>query len=164
MSGFPASPDIRRRRSFLRRCPALADGDRFWGQVGAFPGSFLELRARGDDGRQSGVDAGKTSGEPIFCDAQAPPETSMVRRGSTVRVRQRASVFCPAQPSFPLSALTSLTSSSVHRSGTRAPPQCVSSFSPRTPLVRSPLLELHQQLLIQRRRDRRRRICAVLPP
>jgi hypothetical protein len=29
-------------------------------------------------------------GEPTSCEARGPPETSMVRRGSTVRVRQRA--------------------------------------------------------------------------
>jgi hypothetical protein len=55
----------------------------------AFSGSFRELRGRGDDDTRNGVDAEKNgagSGFPVT----RRPSRNMVRRGSTVRVRQRA--------------------------------------------------------------------------
>ena len=86
--------------SFPRRCPAIDDGDRFRGQVRAFSGSFREPRGRGDDGTRNGVDAGRTRRGADSLLPGGPPETSMVRRGSTVRVRQRALAKVPANRHF----------------------------------------------------------------
>jgi hypothetical protein len=73
-----------------RRASAIAAGDRFWGQVPAVPGVSRALRGRGERNSENAVVQGIRGGRPVSGDCQGPPETSMVRRGSTVRVRQRA--------------------------------------------------------------------------
>jgi hypothetical protein len=73
----PASAPTR----VLSRDGALVEdgflGDRFWGQVQGFSGRLKALRGRGATHRRTSRVAGK----------------AMLRRGSTVRVRQRASSF-----------------------------------------------------------------------
>jgi two-component system sensor histidine kinase VanS len=60
-----------------------------WGQVGVFSGSLRALRERVAAGNAKGVVAGKTCNQALFLRLPPVARTSMVRRGSTVRVRQR---------------------------------------------------------------------------
>jgi hypothetical protein len=68
----------------------LGSGDRYWGQVRGFSGRLKALRGRDASDRRSGVVAGKTPQQALFLSPLLRRESSMVRRGSTVRVRQRA--------------------------------------------------------------------------
>jgi hypothetical protein len=69
-------------------------GDRFWGQVQGPSGRLKALRGRGAAGKRTSRVAGKALQQALFISRVAEARTSMVRRGSTVRVRQRALMKC----------------------------------------------------------------------
>jgi hypothetical protein len=113
-----AMPLPKLRRSLLcREVPR----DRGWGRVlgigQVVSGSFGELRVGGEGRSETGAGAGNTRREADFLGSGAPPETSMVRRGSTVRVRQRA-LKIPAKRGVLLSDLVQ-PSTSFARRGSR---------------------------------------------
>ena len=82
-----------------RRSPRLARsttdtgslGVRFWGQVRGSPGRLRILQGKGATSGETSQIAGKARYQAPFPGHIAAGESSMVRRGSTVRVRQRAS-------------------------------------------------------------------------
>ena len=62
-------------------------GDRFWGQVRVVSRLFRESQGGDRNGARTGLDTGKQGGKRASADSPRHQETSMVRRGSTVRVR-----------------------------------------------------------------------------
>jgi hypothetical protein len=89
-AGCDASPRyaIRPRETPEPSSPTPILGDRFWGQVGGFPGCVRAVRGIGGRIRRSGLDVGKTGPEASLHRAAVEFESSMVRRGSPVRVRK----------------------------------------------------------------------------
>jgi hypothetical protein len=65
-------------------------GDGFWGQVRGFSGRLRALGGRGASDRRNGVVAGKRRSKRCSSIPLPQRESSVVRRGSSVRVRQRA--------------------------------------------------------------------------
>jgi hypothetical protein len=65
-------------------------GVRSWGQVRGSSGGLRAVRGRGAAGTESTGVAGKTCKQALLLCLPPERQTSMVRRGSTVRVRQRA--------------------------------------------------------------------------
>jgi hypothetical protein len=65
-------------------------GARFWGQVRGLSGLLRALEGKGAASGETGQMQGKGSTKRGFPDQITASESSMVRRGSAVRVRQRA--------------------------------------------------------------------------
>ncbi len=118
----------------------LRHGDRFWGQIRGSSGRFRALRERGRRTDEQLSLRGKALYKRESSARHPKRKSSMVRRGSTVRVRQRASRgiarthggfrLVTAQERGPLRGLDPAVVRFPSGSGYRTPSKAVASLCP----------------------------------